>query len=208
MMKNIYTYLRKLLILLGFGLLCLVADAYSEQGSFLDQIKQSAPLPKDVNQNELDQNLPRQAVKVEMKYQGGDFWTESRKDKVERYPCYACHNSKPEKSKSTGEMVHGDILLDHGGAEKPLACATCHVKDSPHFLKTAEKDNIDMDHSYDLCGQCHFRQKQDWIGGAHGKRVSNWAGKRVVKNCTACHNPHSPLFQKRWPTTYSPPISK
>jgi predicted CXXCH cytochrome family protein len=27
----------------------------------------------------------------------------------------------------------------------------------------------------------------------------------VVKNCTACHDPHSPRFQKRWPVTYSPP---
>ncbi len=189
-------------------MLCYTADVYPEQRNLFDQIKQSTIHQKNLNQNEFDQNLPKQAVKANIQYQGGIFWTESRKDKMERYPCYACHSNKPEKIKSTKEMVHGDILLDHGGADKPLSCATCHLKDNPHLLKTADKTNIDMDHSYDLCGQCHFRQKQDWIGGAHGKRVSNWAGKRVVKNCTSCHDPHSPLFQKRWPKTYSPPIDK
>jgi cytochrome c2 len=46
------------------------------------------------------------------------------------------------------------------------------------------------------------------VGGAHGKRISYWAGQRVVKNCTACHDPHSPRFKKRWPVIYSPPLSK
>jgi hypothetical protein len=30
----------------------------------------------------------------------------------------------------------------------------------------------------------------------------------VVKNCTSCHDPHSPRFKKRWPAIYSPPLSK
>jgi hypothetical protein len=208
MIQNIKRYCWRIPILLGIGLLWPAVDGYPEQGNIMDHIRKSTTPSKELTLDDFTQNLPGRVVKVEVKYQGGVFWTESRKDKVERYPCYACHNGKPEKSKSTREMVHGDIRLDHGGSDKPLSCAACHVKDNPHLLKTAEKNNIDMDHSYHLCGQCHFRQKQDWIGGAHGKRVSNWAGKRVVKNCTACHNPHSPLFQKRWPTTYSPPISK
>lgn len=208
MIKKRNSYNRRLLILLGFGILWFAADAHPEQRNVLDQIKQTTIHRKELNPDEFDQNIPKQAVKVIMKYQGGVFWTESRKDKMERYPCFSCHSNTPEKIKSTKEIVHGDILLEHGKAEKPLSCATCHLKDNPHLLKTAEKINIDMDHSYDLCGQCHFRQKQDWIGGAHGKRISNWAGKRVVKNCTSCHNPHSPLFQKRWPKTYSPPIDK
>ena len=41
-----------------------------------------------------------------------------------------------------------------------------------------------------------------------GKRVGYWAGKRVVENCTSCHNPHSPRFKSRWPVTYSPPFEK
>jgi predicted CXXCH cytochrome family protein len=27
-----------------------------------------------------------------------------------------------------------------------------------------------------------------------------------VFNCTTCHNPHSPRFEKRFPATYSVPI--
>ena len=46
------------------------------------------------------------------------------------------------------------------------------------------------------------------VGGAHGKRLSYWAGQRVVTNCASCHNPHSPRFEKRWPVTYSPPYKK
>ena len=40
----------------------------------------------------------------------------------------------------------------------------------------------------------------------HGKRVSNWAGERVVFNCATCHDPHSPRFEKRFPATYSVPL--
>jgi len=106
------------------------------------------------------------------------------------------------------EIAHGNITLDHGGQDKPLSCYTCHKKDDRNFLVTEEGSKIDMDHSYQMCGHCHFRQKKDWMGGAHGKRVSYWAGTRVVKTCTSCHDPHSPHFEKRWPKTYSPPLVK
>ncbi|MGB5884125.1 MAG: hypothetical protein WBG28_08515, partial [Desulfobulbales bacterium] len=71
-----------------------------------------------------------------------------------------------------------------------------------------EGKQIDFDHSYLLCGQCHFRPKRDWLGGAHGKRVTYWAGKRVVMNCTSCHNPHSPAFKTKMPETYSLPLDE
>ena len=106
------------------------------------------------------------------------------------------------------EIAHGDIILDHGGQDKPLSCYTCHKKDERDFLVTEEGSKMDMDHSYQMCGQCHFRQKKDWVGGAHGKRVSYWTGTRVVKPCTSCHDPHSPHFEKQWPKTYSPPLFK
>ena len=99
--------------------------------------------------------------------------------------------------------AHGEIVLNHGSEARPLSCYTCHKKDERDFLITEEGTKIDMDHSYQMCGQCHFRQKKDWVGGAHGKRVSWWAGDRVVKNCTSCHDPHAPRFKKQWPETYS-----
>jgi len=152
--------------------------------------------------------LPDDAVLVKEKSQGGRFWAETRKDKKARFKGRQCHNNKKVTIAKAAEMAHGDIVLVHGGKNKPLQCFTCHKEDERDVLVTEKGLKVEMDHSYQMCGQCHFRQKKDWVGGAHGKRVSYWAGQRVVKNCTACHDPHSPLFEKRWPKTYSPPSSK
>jgi len=152
--------------------------------------------------------LPKDTVMVRTPYQGGRFWTETRKDKIERFKCSQCHNNKPVSVAKAADVAHGDIRLNHGSPDKPLSCYTCHNKEERDFLVTEVGTRIDMDHSYQMCGQCHFRQKKDWVGGAHGKRLSYWAGRRVVTNCASCHNPHSPRFEKRWPVTYSPPYKK
>jgi len=152
--------------------------------------------------------LPDRMVPVQTPYQGGRFWTETRRDKIERFQCSQCHVNKTVRIARAAEMAHGDIALNHGGRDRPLSCYTCHEKEERDFLVTEAGEKVDMDHSYQLCGQCHFRQKKDWVGGAHGKRISYWAGQRVVKNCASCHNPHSPRFEKRWPKTYSPPYKK
>ena len=152
--------------------------------------------------------LSENIVLVNTRYQGGRFWTGTRKDKIQRFKCSQCHNNKNVTVVKAAEIAHGDIILKHGSREKQLSCYTCHKKDERDFLVTEAGSKIDMDHSYQMCGQCHFRQKKDWVGGAHGKRVSNWAGKRIVQNCVSCHDPHSPLFEKRWPAIYSPPDKK
>ena len=151
-------------------------------------------------------SIPTDVVVVQGPYQGGRFWTETRKDKIERFKCSQCHNNQKVTVNRASEMAHGAMASDHGGQERPLSCFTCHKEDELDFLESEKGLKIDMDHSYQLCGECHFREKKDWAGGAHGKRVANWAGKRVVQNCTSCHDPHSPLFRKRWPKTYSPPL--
>jgi hypothetical protein len=134
------------------------------------------------------------------------FRTETRKDKMERYRCSLCHNNKDVTVTRAADMAHGDIVVVHGREEDPLDCLTCHDENERDFLVTENGVRVDMDHSYQMCGQCHFRERRDWVGGAHGKRVSFWAGERIVKNCTSCHDPHSPRFEKRWPVTYSPPF--
>ena len=152
--------------------------------------------------------LPPDTVMARTPYQGGRFWVETRKDKMTRFKCSQCHNNKPVNIAKAAEVAHGDIRLNHGSPAKPLSCYTCHNKEERNYLVTEAGTKIDMDHSYQMCGQCHFRQQKDWVGGAHGKRISYWAGQRVVKNCASCHNPHSPRFEKRWPVTYSPPYEK
>jgi len=179
--------------------------AYSGQDGVVQTIKNATAPFDDEKSVDSVLPLPGNTVVVKTKYQGGLFWAETRKDKIERYKCSQCHNNKDVKIAWAAEMAHGDIVLVHGGQEKQLSCFTCHKEDERDFLVTEEDLKVDMDHSYQMCAQCHFRQKKDWVGGAHGKRVSYWAGKRVVKNCTSCHDPHSPRFEKQWPKTYSTP---
>ena len=154
------------------------------------------------------QPLSESVVLVDSRYQGGRFWTETRKDKMERFKCSQCHNDQIVTEANAAKIAHGDIQLVHGSAEKQLSCYTCHNREERDYLTSETEEKLDMDHSYALCGQCHFRQKKDWVGGAHGKRLTYWAGQRVVKSCTSCHNPHAPRFEKRWPVTYSPPKEK
>jgi len=152
--------------------------------------------------------IPQKSVLVRTKYQGGLFWTETRKDKIGRFRCSRCHNNQEVLIENAAEMAHGDIILTHGEKNKGLSCFTCHKQDERDFLVAEKGTKVDMDHAYQMCGQCHFRPQRDWVGGAHGKRISYWAGKRVVKNCTSCHDPHAPRFAKRWPKTYSLPLEE
>ena len=183
-------------------------SAYSDQGG-VTQIYKKAHAPFDDQMSaESIIALPQDIIMVRTPYQGGRFWTKTRKDKIERFKCSQCHNNKPVGIAQAAEVAHGDIRLNHGSPDKPLSCYTCHNKEERDFLVTEVGTKIDMDHSYQMCGQCHFRQKKDWVGGAHGKRLSYWAGHRIVTNCASCHNPHSPRFEKRWPVTYSQPDKK
>ncbi len=200
--NHLWKILPALLLLFSGGHL------YSDQGGVVQTYK-NATAPFD-GEKQVDASLALtvKSVPVTEKYQGGRFRTETRKDKIQRFSCSQCHNNKPVRVTRAAEMAHGEIVLNHGSEARPLSCYTCHKKDERDFLETEQGTKIDMDHSYQMCGQCHFRQKKDWVGGAHGKRISHWAGQRVVKNCTGCHDPHSPRFKKRWPATYSPPLSK
>lgn len=182
--------------------------AYSGEGGVVQIYKNANGPFNDEERVELVPPLPGDTVLVQTLYQGGPFWIQTRTDKLERFKCSQCHNNKEVTVAKAAEMAHGDIVLVHGGEDRPLSCFTCHKKDERDFLLTEKGEKIDMDHSYQLCRQCHFRQNKDWVGGAHGKRVSHWAGQRVVRTCTSCHDPHSPLFEKRWPATYSSPLAK
>jgi formate-dependent nitrite reductase cytochrome c552 subunit len=148
----------------------------------------------------------RNRVLAQVEYQGGPFWVESRQENIKRFKCSGCHTAKSPQIAAAAAMAHGVIRIEHGEQQGRLGCFTCHKEDERDYLITEEGRKVAFEHSYQLCGYCHFRQKKDWIGGAHGKRVANWAGKRVIRNCTSCHNPHSPKFAKRWPKTYSLPL--
>jgi hypothetical protein len=183
-------------------------SAFSREDGVIRKIKEAKQGldPKTMVQASIP--VPRNIVKANVPYQGGDFYIDGRKDQISKFKCSSCHVSEEKKAKNTPKTFHEDIAIQHGGKEGPSACYTCHSKEDRNSLINVNREKIDIDHSYDMCGQCHFRQKKDWIGGAHGQRIEYWAGERVIKNCTSCHNPHSPKFEKQWPATYSVPLKK
>ncbi len=113
--------------------------------------------------------------------------------------CKNCHQGYSTK-KMVGKFnkrSHWNITLKHDNLNG-MSCKTCHDQKKVWTFKQGEK-RIGANFSPNLCGQCHFKEKKDWILGAHGKRANGWQGERAIKSCTGCHNPHSPKFGKRHP---------
>ena len=189
---------------LAFLILSLALTAMAAEESFLNAIKE---IDKPFNARSVTQVKPviEETVLAKETYQGGSFRVLARKQDIQRYKCSSCHTDRAVLVNQGKELTHGDVVLNHGQEGQALACIDCHHAERD-YLEDKKGRKIDFDHSYQLCGQCHFRQKRDWTGGAHGKRVANWAGERVVFNCTSCHDPHSPRFEKRFPATYSVPL--
>jgi len=129
----------------------------------------------------------------------------TRTDQMSQFPCSSCHDEELEAQLAAEGLPlgvegleHWDVSLDHA-SEEVMDCATCHSSDGMDQLHTLTGTPIEFDASYQLCAQCHNNQFEDWLGGAHGKRVGGWAAPRVVESCMGCHNPHQPGFDTRWP---------
>ena len=193
-------------ILLLVCILMLPHPGVASETSFLDTIKE-VDEPFDNRSVSQVQPVVQPTVLAKEKYQGGTFRVLARKQDIERYKCSSCHTAKEVLGKNAFELTHGNVVINHGQEGTALGCIDCHHPEDLDSLEDKKGRKIDFDHSYQLCGQCHFRQKRDWLGGAHGKRVSYWAGDRVVYNCTTCHDPHAPKFAKRFPATYSVPLN-
>jgi len=206
MKKHIIPFAMPFPVLLLFTLLFSGHSVLANEKSFLDGIKKTVK-PFDTETVKKVRPVIRKTVLALEEYHGRSFQVLARKQEIERYKCSNCHGEKPVLVKQGFELTHGDVIINHGRAGNELSCIDCHSEEDRDYLEDKKGRKIDFDHSYKLCGQCHFRQKRDWLGGAHGKRVSNWAGERIVYNCASCHNPHSPRFSKRFPATYSVPLN-
>jgi hypothetical protein len=193
------TTLAVLLLLLG------VHPLAGSETSVVDRVKS---IEDSFDPRSVEQVLPiiEETVLAREGYQGSPFRVLARKQAIERYKCSSCHGEKPVLVKQGLALTHGNVVIYHGQGDRVLSCIDCHHPEDRDYLEDKKGRKIDFDHSYQLCGQCHFRQKRDWLGGAHGKRVNNWAGDRVIYNCATCHDPHSPRFEQRFPATYSVPL--
>lgn len=131
------------------------------------------------------------------------FYVEHQPNKATSKKCSFCHkNDKivPLKELDSSRYSHWRVELKHASADT-MSCSTCHNYKKASELLTLRAKSVPMHKSYESCKGCHSGQFADWRGGAHGKRVKNWSGKRVIKNCVGCHNPHAPSFLKRRPST-------
>lgn len=200
MTKILNSYLMLLCCAIVIG-----GQAHASEKSFLDEVNKSNE-KFDNRSVPVDKQVIQKSVLAKEENQDGPFRVLTRKNLIGRFKCSSCHTGKAVTVNQGLELTHSDIAIEHGREGQALSCIDCHHLEERNFLEDKKGRKIDFDHSYQLCGQCHFRQKRDWLGGAHGKRVANWAGERVVFNCTTCHNPHSPRFKKRFPATYSVPL--
>lgn len=200
------SYLLLLFTIPGLLVFSFPSTALSNQEGVTERYKKAVQKMDRKEQVKAETPVPKNIIRVTEEDQGGTFFTEARKGEIKRFRCSSCHNNKMVHIQNAANLTHAEVKVVHGEKGKPLSCNTCHSTENRDFLTTGKDSKIDLDHVYEMCGQCHFRQKKDWIGGAHGKRVTYWAGERVVKNCTSCHNPHSPRFAAQWPKTYSVPL--
>ena len=135
-----------------------------------------------------------------------EFFVRDRRPEISQFPCSSCHSGA--LSEVSGEPLpaqlremHVNINLKHAGPET-MDCRSCHNPKNMDTLHTPTGKEVAMHQAHQLCVSCHFQQERDWRGGAHGKRLAGWRGKRVVNNCTDCHDPHAPGFAPRMPVTF------
>lgn len=129
--------------------------------------------------------------------------TALRSRSLGQYPCTSCHLGR--RVVMADERIadaHGDIQPTHP-SQTGAVCSTCHAADNVAMLPLKEGGRASLDQGYRLCAQCHFQQVDAWAGGAHGKRLDGWDGRRVVMGCGDCHDPHKPAIEPRVP--FRPP---
>ncbi|MEQ1690129.1 MAG: hypothetical protein ABMA00_02500 [Gemmatimonas sp.] len=116
-----------------------------------------------------------------------------------QYPCTSCHLGRGMvlADKRIGD-AHQNVTAVHP-VQTGGVCSTCHAPDNVELLTLKSGERASLDHTYRLCAQCHFRQAEAWAGGAHGKRLDGWQGRRVVMGCADCHDPHKPAVIPRIP---------
>jgi hypothetical protein len=114
-----------------------------------------------------------------------------------QYPCTSCHIAPARLAPDRVEDAHMNLEAVHPSTAEGR-CSTCHAPDVQR-LRLQSGEMVTIDHAYRLCAQCHFAQVDAWAGGAHGKRLDGWRGRRVVMQCAECHDPHAPTLERRIP---------
>jgi len=131
------------------------------------------------------------------------FTVVPREGELSIYPCATCHGPMPTNASPRKLFAPHPAALEHGDGR--FWCLQCHAPEERNQLQLMSDETVGFNDSWQLCGQCHYQPQKDWAFGAHGKRVDNWQGERVLYNCTHCHDPHSPNIKPRAPEP-PPPV--
>lgn len=126
-----------------------------------------------------------------------DFSLAPRNTQLSFYPCKNCHQSLTPNPTVRDLRAPHPIELAHGQGQ--LWCLNCHHGPTKMQLLTPIGEGVAYDQAHLVCSGCHADKIRDWSFGAHGKRLDNWQGERVIVPCTNCHDPHKPAIAARKP---------
>jgi hypothetical protein len=178
--------------------------SHSPDRGVLDRVQSAEPVRADGGTSLAAQLEDKRLVAVSAS--GHDFQVQSREAVMQKFPCVQCHKVPLAQMKHDGKdgktSAHWNIQLQHA-VDSVMNCSTCHSPDDLNKLRTLTGKPVSLDQSWQVCSQCHFKQAEDWAGGAHGKRVAGWAPPRVSKTCAECHNAHRPAWDNRIPVHVS-----
>lgn len=128
----------------------------------------------------------------------GGITVEPRQRLLPTFPCSRCHEDRaPDPRERRLVEFHAQKVLEHG-TEKGW-CYRCHTKDNIDQLHLLDGTLVGFDEAYELCGGCHGDKLRDWKAGIHGLTTGYWAGERLRRSCTYCHDPHNPHFPAMTP---------
>ncbi len=130
--KSLLIMITSLLVFLGS------VTSFSSESGVTERIKKATINKEKAKGMGIPILVPVDCVRAKVNYQGGEFYTESRKKDIERFKCSSCHNNKKVLVKNAAKMVHGDIKVTHGEKDNPLDCLTCHSKNDRDFLNTSK----------------------------------------------------------------------
>ncbi len=119
---------------------------------------------------------------------------DDQRARLAQYPCDSCHANIASPTAAAKQVKrHLDISPKHfAGAEQ---CRHCHNPSQVDQLRLLDGTTVPLNRVDRACGQCHSRQAEDWLTGAHGKAVGSWNQTRYRYTCTNCHDPHSPRLE-------------
>lgn len=154
---------------------------------------------KQIKDPQADQRLIKEHCAYPLNAPNGSVFYVSTLKQTKK-DCFQCHQDNLHGQENiltdNTQQAHTEILLEHAPG---MSCNDCHNTEMPSKLDILGNQQVEISQSYQLCSKCHAPQAEDWHGGAHGKRLTGWEEVRIVENCTGCHNPHQPSWDKRYP---------